>query len=203
MSTSTLDSLLNGGGKSAKFPSVGTSYTGKVTSVEVRQATNFDTGEPESWPDGNPKQQIVVSLETNLQEDADDDGARSIYIKAWGDSLKAFRQANKTAGGTLASGDTFTATYVADGPKPARGYPPKIYKYEIKKGSPLDAVVGDVWAPAEAAAPAAAPSDKKDQIEKLIALSLTDEQIAKALGVFEAEAAAVRLQLAANSSKGF
>jgi hypothetical protein len=213
MSTNTLDALLAGGGKTAKFEKIGTSYSGTVISADIRQATNFDTGKPEFWEDGKPKQQVVIAIQTALREDSEDDGIRSLYIKGWGDQRRALQAASKAAGGSPAPGDTFTATYVGDGEKPQRGFAPKIYKYEIKKGSPLDAVTGagEQWAAPESAAPASsAPAADApfntlptEQIEKLIEMSLTDEQIATALGLTPPQVTPVRVQYVANQSKGF
>src|SRR5690606_34634861 len=73
--------ILAGGGRSAKFPEIGTSYAGEVLDVRVADQTNFDTGAVETWPDGRPKKMLIVSLQTKLQEDDDDDGVRTIYAK--------------------------------------------------------------------------------------------------------------------------
>ncbi|MBT2484832.1 MULTISPECIES: hypothetical protein [unclassified Microbacterium] len=137
----SLDDLLAGGGKTAKFETVGTRWSGVVTKAEPRQATNFDTGKPDFWDDGQPKMQAVVSIQTDERIDETDDGVRAIYIKMWGDQKKAFRLAAQAAGGSPKPGDTFTATYIADGEKPQRGFAPKIFKYEIQKASALDAIV--------------------------------------------------------------
>ena len=206
MSMSTLDSLLAGGGKTAKFEKVGDSYTGVVQSAEVRQASNFDTGKPEFWDDGNPKQQIVVSIQTSERVDEEDDGVRAVYIKGWGDQKKALQRASKEAGGSPAVGDTFTATYVGDGEKPQRGFAPKIYQYKIKKGSPLDAVVNSEAPAAASGSPwAAGPNASQiEQIKKLLLLGLAPDKIAQAVdGVTAEDAEAVRLQMAADSSSGF
>lgn len=219
MSTNTLDAFLAGGGKTAKFESVGTSYEGTVASAEIRQATNFDTGAPDFWPDGNPKQQIVISLETAERENADDDGVRSVYIKGWGDQRKALQAASKAAGGSPAAGDHFKVTYVGDGEKPQRGFAPKIYKYEIRKANPLDATLNAgapaapvQQAPAQAAMPAtpvaqpgggALTPQQEAMIQALIPKALSDEQIAAVVdGASPQAIAQVRLQSAAATSGG-
>ena len=200
--TDTLDALLAGGGKTAKFETIGTTHSGTITDVSVRQATNFDTGKPEFWDDGNPKQQIVVSIQTPERLDADDDGVRAIYINAWGEKLKAFRQAASEAKGKPEPGDFFTATYTGDGEKPQRGYAPKLFKYAIKKASPVDAVLGGATATASTAAapvaqPAAAPVASDERVVKLIAAGLDDDDISSALDVPQATVASIRVQQAA------
>lgn len=205
MSTATLDDLLTGGGKTAKFEKIGQVWSGPVVKAEPRQATNFDTGKPEFWDDGQPKMQAVVSIQTDLHEDDTDDGVRAIYVKMWGDQKKAFRLAAQQAGGAPAPGDHFTATYYADGEKPQRGFAPKLFRYEIKKGSSLDAALGVTTQNAPSSQPSGfASSDQDAQIAVLISKGLTDEQIASVMdGVTVQDAATVRLVQAANSNKGF
>jgi hypothetical protein len=55
-----------GGAPSAKFETPGTSVTGKITDLQVRQQTDVRTREPLNWPNGDPKMQLVVTLQTSL-----------------------------------------------------------------------------------------------------------------------------------------
>lgn len=134
-----ISDLLNAsGGKSFKFATAGATITGKIVSAEVVQKRNFDTNELEFWADGQPVQQIRVALETPERDPADpeDDGQRSVYVKGWGDQLRALRAAIKAAGAAdLEPGGTFTATYVRDGELPPgkRGFPPKVYEYTYQR----------------------------------------------------------------------
>ncbi|MDL5351126.1 hypothetical protein [Microbacterium sp. zg-YB36] len=221
MSTGILDDFLKG--KAAKNPFAndendqmapfGTSVTGEILDIQVRQTRNVTTNEPEEWPDGNPKQQAIITLQTKLREDAEDDGQRTVYIKLWGLQKKALIEASREAGGGPVVRDSFTATFTGLGKKTNPAFSaPKLYKYEIKKASPLDAVVSP--APAEqwaqpVATPAPAPTAAgmntavADQIKKLIGLGLQDGDIATALSIDIQTAAAVRLQAAADGSQGF
>ncbi|ALJ19565.1 hypothetical protein [Microbacterium sp. No. 7] len=207
MSTSTLDDLLKGGGKSAKFDNPGDSVTGKVLSVTTRQATDFDSGKPTFWDNGDPQMQAVIELQTALREDAEDDGRRSVYIKMWGGQRKALQKAAREAGRSPQEGDTFTATFTGFGPKPDRGFPPKVYVYTIVKGSPLDAALAEPQAAAPAtptgqqyaaapAAPAGLSADEKERVGQLIALGLDDAKIAQALTLQEPFVAAARKEIA-------
>ncbi|WP_217182676.1 hypothetical protein [Streptomyces sp. AC495_CC817] len=212
MSNETLDDLLAGGGKTAKFERPGQTWSGVVTKAEPRQATNFDTGKPDFWEDGQPKMQAVVSIQTDLREDETDDGVRAIYIKMWGDQKKAFRLAAQQAGGAPQPGDTFTATYYADGEKPQRGFAPKLFRYEIKKASALDAALG-VHAPAASAPTQAAPAavaapavdpQFEERVRTLIGKSLDDDSIASVIeGATPDAVHAIRLRMAAANSNGF
>lgn len=139
MTFDILNDALKGGAKTAKFDQIGRTWSGPLTGIEKRQATNFDTSKPEFWDDGNPKEQYVISIQTDLREDENDDGIRAVYIKDWGDQKKALRAALQAFGGTPSNGDIFTATYYADGEKPQRGFAPKLYKYEFQKVNPLAA----------------------------------------------------------------
>lgn len=156
-----ISNLLNaGGGKSFKFDHVGATVTGTVDAAEVVQKRNFDTGEPEFWSDGGAVQQIKVTLATSERDpgDAEDDGTRNVYIKGWGDQLRALKAAIKAAGASdIEPGGTFTATYVRDGELPAgkRGFPPKVYEYVYKAPSGTAGLLAD---PAPAATPAVQPS---------------------------------------------
>lgn len=124
---------------------IGTSVTGKVLEVVVRQVTDIQTREPQTWPDGNPKQQAIITLQTDERDsaDAEDDGRRNVYIKLWGLQKTALAAASKAAGGSPAPGDTFTAKYTGVGKKTNPAFSaPKIYEYTIVKGNPLDATLG-------------------------------------------------------------
>ncbi len=205
MST-TIDDLLVGGaaGKGLKFETVGTAYSGVVVSAEVRAYTNIQTGEPEYWGDGGPKQQIVIGIQTDQRDPSidNDDGVRYDYIKAWGKQKQAFRAAAQAAGGSPAPGDFFAVKFVGTEPSKTRGFnDTKLYEYTIRKANPLDAVVNPQESPAAGGTLDAAVAE---QVKKLILLGLDDAKIASALdNVTAQQAAGVRLQVAANSSQGF
>lgn len=155
--------LLAGGTPSAKFPEVGTTHTGTVIEAEPVQARDFDSGELKTWDDGKPMMQIRVTIQTAERdpEITDDDGVRGVYIKAWGDQLKALKKAIREAGDDdVRPGGTFTATYVGDGEKPKRGYAPKLYAYSYSKPSGAASLLKESPAPAAASVPApvAAPA---------------------------------------------
>ncbi|UOE45910.1 hypothetical protein [Agromyces larvae] len=201
MSIDNLDSLLSGGTKSAKFENPGDTITGVITEVTTRQKTEFGTGKPQFWDDGLPQQQIVVTIQTTLAEDEDDDGLRAIYIKGWGAQLKAFRAAVQAAGAKPEKGDDFTATFTGYGPKaPTGGFPPKTYQYAIRKLSQIDALVGGpaAAAPAAPTTPAAATptaaNPAAEQAKGLIGLGLSDEQITAATGLDATVVALIRSQ---------
>ena len=196
MNLSTLDDILSGGGATAKFEAPGETYAGEVVDIAVRQVNDYDSGKPAFWDDGNPQEQIVVTIATADSTGPDDDGHRNVYIKGWGDQLKAFRQAAKALGRNPRKGDLFTATYVGEGEKKnPRFNAPKLFQYEITAGSaglsnlteqptqqtpaaPAQA------APASAAPPAAAAEKSpNEKARQLIELGLDDATIAAQLGL--------------------
>src|SRR5690606_14620750 len=106
---SNIDDLLLGGGaagKGMKFEQVGAQYAGTVVSVEVRPYTDLKTGKPEFWENGDPKQQLVIGIQTDERnpELQDDDGVRYDYVKMWGKQKQALRAAAQAAGGSPAKG---------------------------------------------------------------------------------------------------
>ncbi|WP_192809767.1 hypothetical protein [Actinomadura rudentiformis] len=122
--------LMSGGVTSAKFPAVGTTVTGTITTEpEVRQQTDIQTGTPKTWGDGSPRMQLVVILATSERdpEIPDDDGERAVYIKA--NMQKAVRDAVRKAGANgLAVGGTLSITYSGDGQAKGAGFnPPKLF----------------------------------------------------------------------------
>lgn len=202
----SIDQLLAGGGKTAKFETVGETHTGEIVSIDTRQVNDYETGTPEFWQDGRPKQQIVVTFDTGKQESPDDDGHRNLYIKGWGDQLRAFRDAARRLGRNPQVGDRITATYVADGEKKnPRFNAPKLYQYDIEPGTPgLSAMLNDsapaTQAQQAAPAPASQPGaqqptqqgDQSQKVKSMIMLGLTDEQIAEALGLDQSVVAYMR-----------
>jgi hypothetical protein len=123
------------GGQSFPFENPGDSVTGKITSMEHIQQTDFTTGDPLVWPDGKPKMQFRVLLETDLRDDPNDQGIRAVYLRG---SIKPDSKSSLAAvagacravtGGTdLQVGATLTLTYTGDGIASSRGMnPPKQY----------------------------------------------------------------------------
>jgi hypothetical protein len=127
------DFLLGGGGTSAVFENIGDHVTGVIISTAVQQQTDITTGVPLKWDNGDPRQQLVVRLQTTQRDPAnpDDDGVRNIYVKG---SKKAGTQsmhdavatAVRQAGGKgLQEGGTLTVTFVGEEPPSQRGLSPR------------------------------------------------------------------------------
>lgn len=158
------DELLAGGSSSAfnKSSAVGETVTGPIISATSRQVTDYVTKAPETWDNGDPKMQAVITIKTDLRADENDDGARSVYIKLWGLDKQALAQAVRDAGFTsanaaLAAGNIFTATFT--GTQPSKfGSDQKLYAYRIQKGATgLDTALQPQQAAAAPAAPTPSP----------------------------------------------
>jgi hypothetical protein len=138
--TSAEQFLLGGGGRSAKFDTVGASITGTVASApEVKQQTDMSTGKPLTWDNGDPRLQLVVTLQTTLHDEADDDGIRKLYVKGSKDpaskSLHAAVAGAVQAAGAkgLDIGGVLTVTYIGNGVSKTPGFnPPKQYQATYK-----------------------------------------------------------------------
>jgi len=133
--------LMQTGVPSAKFPTVGTTVTGTIVrEPELQQQTDFDTGEPLTWPDGRPRMQVRVILQTDERDPQipGDNGERAIYIK--GNLQKAVAQAVRAAGANrLEVGGKLSVTYSSDGVAQGRKNPPKLYSAKYEPPDPLAA----------------------------------------------------------------
>lgn len=128
------DLLMGGGIKSIKWKDEPIGYTVIGTIAEtpkVEQMKKFNSDELDFWPSGDPKMQILVTLQTDQRDPADhqDDGKRRLHIspRMMGPVREAVqrvgakgleiggRLAVRRAGGSGAVGDpfTFAAEYAA------------------------------------------------------------------------------------------
>jgi hypothetical protein len=108
----------------AKFDAIGDSITGTLLDAEVAPVTS-PTGETQLDKNGNPRQQIIYTLQTELRdpEIEDDDGKRRVFAK-W-----AIQKAISTclaemglARQGLQEGGTLTITHNATQKASQRGY---------------------------------------------------------------------------------
>jgi len=125
------DFLMGGGGApSAKFPTPGTTLSGRITErPTVEQQRDIKDGSKKFWSDGNPMMQLVVTVQTDERDPQleEDDGRRRLFVK--GQLKNAIADAVRAAGARgLEVGGTLTVTYTHDGTATQRGFnPPKQY----------------------------------------------------------------------------
>lgn len=138
-----LDAIGEGGPRAAfiKDTPIGTTVTGQIVDAVVRQVTDYTTGEPQFWESGEPKQQVVITIQTDNMDDRDDDGKRGVYVKMWGDHKRALLDAMRAMGASKLSqalhpGNILTAVFEREEPnRNPRLNATKIYKYRIEKGA--------------------------------------------------------------------
>lgn len=131
------------GAKAFPFENVGDAVSGTITDMAVRQQTDINTGEPQTWADGSPKKMLVITLQTELQADENDDGLRTVYLRGGNftaasgkgtSSLTAFRDALKASGASDAEiGARVVIGFTGLGTRSNNAFsPPKLYtcKYE-------------------------------------------------------------------------
>lgn len=144
------NALLMGGGKSFGFEAIGDKIAGTVVSAEASQQTDMDTGQPATWPDGKPKMQVVVTLQTELDEEPGDDGQRRVYLKGSKptSSMGAVKAAIKAAGASgIEVGGKLQIAYTGDGEPTKRGWnAPKQYAAKYEAPAPVQAAVDDIFA---------------------------------------------------------
>lgn len=122
-----------------KDPQPGASAGGKIIDAQMRDVYKYGSNEIDTWPSGDAKRQIVLTLQTDPDPTIqDDDGLRSVYIKTWGTQKQALATAIsnlglKKASDALAPGGFFTITY--KGKEQVQGnkntFTQNVYEYEI------------------------------------------------------------------------
>ena len=148
MSNSTVnDFLMQEGSKSFPFENLDDVVIGTVVSAEIRQQTDVDTGTPLTWNDGSPRKQLVITLQTELRDNDDDDGIRNIYAKGGkhdvergeGQSMKdAIASAVRAGKGNgIEPGDKLAVAYTGIGVRKNRAFnPPKLYTAQWSRPAP-------------------------------------------------------------------
>ena len=186
MTMSAIADALASGGTYLKWEHPGTTYTGIITDVTMRQSRKYESTELDTWEDNTPKMQVVVTLATDYVDQAhqDDDGTRMISINLWSGQKKALVSACKAAGvGEPQVGQRFTATHVS-GIGNAKA--PRVFEYTLATGPTGVAAVLDVEPD-----PASAGSTPVDTAKQLLALGMSTQEVATASGLPETVVAAL------------
>ena len=186
---SAIADALASGGSYLKWEHPGTTYTGIITDVTMRQSRKYESTDLDTWDDGTPKMQIVLTLATEYRDSGDDDdGTRMSSINLWSGQKKALVAACKAAGVAEPQiGQRYTALHVA-GVGTAKA--PRVFEYTLTAGPSGIAAVLDVE-PAAAPAPAAAATTPVDTARELLALGMTTQEVATASGLPESVVAAL------------
>ena len=187
---SAIADALASGGTSLKWEHPGTTYTGIITDVTMRQSRKYESTELDAWDDGTPKLQVVLTIATDYRDQAqqDDDGTRMISINLWSGQKKALVAACKAAGvGEPQTGQRFTATHVS-GIGNAKA--PRVFEYTLTAGPTGVAAALDVEPAATPAAPATA-ANPVETAKQLLAAGMSTQEVATASGLPETVVAAL------------
>ncbi len=143
-------------GKGVKFNEIGARITGKIAQLPFeKQATKFGSQEPDTWPNGDPKMQVVVPLtDTNApREDANDDGDRTLYVSSTAMKKAIFAAISASGAQDVQIGGTLTVQYTGNDPASQNPANPKKL-YQAQYSPPATGLAQPAAAPAAAPAPA-------------------------------------------------
>lgn len=185
-----------GGTRSAfnKDSQPGATVTGTLAGEpDVRQATDFQTKQPAFFlKSGKPKFEVVFDLQTDLREDQDDDGRRSVWVHWWGVQRDALTEAFKQFGRQPHKGDKMTVTFdgfvnVENAPQPAKHY---TFRFEagLPGLTPQSPAAPATPAPAGAFSTPAAQggtltAQQIAQIQQLKTIGKTPDEVAALTGI--------------------
>ena len=179
----SLDDVMQGGAPSAfsKDDPIGTSVEGEIVEIRAEQQTDFTTGEPLYYPNGKPKPQVVIHLQTTMTDPnrIGDSGIRGVYVKGYniGQLRLACRQAG--VGDHPNVGDRLKATFARTQPAKTRGYnDAKIYDYVVtpKKTADLTTAMNDPQAGQQQYAPQQPAYGQTATIGQPAGLTASDRQ---------------------------
>lgn len=135
-----INEFLNGSsGKAFPFDNVGDTVSGVIIDMKKTQQTDMDTGKPVFWDNGDPKMMLRIVLQTDLHDEDDDEGVRSVYLRGGNytaakgkgtSSLVAVKDAVRRSGSDsgIQVGGKLTLQYSGEGTKSNRAFnAPKLY----------------------------------------------------------------------------
>jgi hypothetical protein len=134
MTTDYNSMLMGGGSRGAKFEHEGAFVTGFIKDIDQRQRTDMKDGHLLTWPDGNPQMQLLIVLETELQEDEEDDGQRTVYVPIPSNIQNAIKSAVQKMGERgIGIGGKLRVKYVSTEAPKQRGFNgAKVYEAQYK-----------------------------------------------------------------------
>jgi len=128
---------------------IGTTYTGKVLGpASLVQSRDFETGEPATWPDGNPKYSVVIRLEVNGEP-------RSLWAPKPSAMFAALVAAQKQAGQRIGEGGTLQVRFSGEVPNAKNPRLNAAKQYQCRYTPPVHDAFADEFAPPAQQAPQA------------------------------------------------
>jgi hypothetical protein len=97
-----------------------------ILGATMQQARDMKTGTPLTWDDGNPKENLVIMLQTDEHDDEveDDDGTRRLFCKKPGAMLAAIGKALGKVKISQSFGGTLAVKYIGDKKAKTAGFNP-------------------------------------------------------------------------------
>lgn len=126
--------IMGSGAPSATFHTPGTEHKGVITNLETMQVRNFKTKLPETWDDGNPKMQAVITLQTDERDPQieNDDGVRKLYVSSKGMREAIAGAVRKAGAREVTVGGKLAVTFTREGESENGLNPPKVYAAAYK-----------------------------------------------------------------------
>lgn len=156
---------------------LGTKFTGYLKGSPIKkQATDYSTGEPKFYDDGNPIYDLVLTLDTDYRDPAkeDDDGVRRLFV---GGGMRKALAAEMREKKLKRFGDGTQVTVELSGFKPnPKGKPSKVFTVTI----------GDVKEYVPPTDPIVAEMTREEPAAKQVAKA-TPDQIAAAMKLLGAK----------------
>ncbi len=161
---------LLGGGRSVPSLSFKGQFPVRYTGLKLLEATKkpayeYDPSKPNNrgaqkfWPDGNPVENVWLTVQTDQRADQDDDGRRVLVLDSK-NKLNAVQDAVRESGGDFAANGTLDIEWYGNDPQSKNpDNPAKLYRARWTAPTFNDALGQGGWgqpAPAPQAAPAPA-----------------------------------------------
>jgi hypothetical protein len=123
---SEIDALLGARAPAIAWPEIGAKVEGTIIKMQDSVQTDID-GNIQRYPSGEVRKQVVLTLQTKLKDNADDDGVRTLYVKSF--MTAAFRDALQKADAPgPRPGGKVKVTYTGNGEPKRKGLnPPKLF----------------------------------------------------------------------------
>lgn len=132
MTIDIVNELLAPSGATLKFSEEGQIHRIVISDIKRVAATDFVTGEPQKWDDGNVKEQLVIT-------GTSDGEPAKLYVKLWGAQKRAFSSALLDAGvvkDESIEGDTLIVKWVStDEPTKAGLSGAKQFKMKLERAA--------------------------------------------------------------------
>lgn len=156
-----------GSAKPISFHNIGDTVEGEIVAIRTKQLPKFGTDVPEVWPSGEPKMTPIVTVQTEVYEDDEDDGRRDVYLR--NNAFTAFGQALREAYKTRPTDEQVIGSVLKirfhKTEKSGKGQPRKLFLARI---TPKAQTAGAAWEDAPEPVNGAGHSGSDDAAEDKI-----------------------------------